>query len=349
MKKKLLLIVLSIMVVLAFTACGGGSSSDEGSGGGAAAGQTFELKLADVYPEDHADTIACRAAVEEIEEKTGGAVKIKVYPANQLGDASQVYEEIRKGTIDMMLGTLPTTFDSRMEMLTIPYLVTNYDQAKKTFLEGSYFYDQLNTIQNELDVELINIFMDGFMGVGATKPLEDPMDFTKKHKELIRVPAMDSYIWTAQGMGYNTTTIPYADLYSALQTGVADGWIGGSAYVNYESFGDIIKSFCESNYIMELIPIVMNKGTFDSMPEEYQTIIKEAFATQAVKVADDREALDAQAIKDLEKNGAEIYTPSQDELDAMSKHFQEDIWPKYKDVLGEELLNGIMESVQANS
>ena len=344
MMKNILLIMLSVILVFTFAACGGGSSDD--GGGGEEPAQTFELKLADVYPEDHADTIACRAAVEEIEEKTGGAVKIKVYPANQLGDASQVYEEIRKGTIDMMLGTLPTTFDSRMEMLTIPYLVTNYDQAKATFLGGSYFYDQLSQIQNELGVELINIFMDGFMGVGATKPLEDPMDFTKSHKELIRVPAMDSYIWTAQGMGYNTTTIPYADLYSALQTGVADGWIGGSAYVNYESFGDIIKSFCESNYIMELIPIVMNKDLYDSMPEEYQTIIKEAFATQAVKVADDREALDAQAIKDLEANGAEIYTPTQEELDAMSKHFQEDIWPKYVDVLGEELLNGIMDSVK---
>lgn len=341
--KKVLVIVLSIMLILSFTACGGGSSE---GGGGDGAEQTFELKLAGVYPEDHADTIACRAAVEEIEEKTGGAVKIKVYPANQLGDASQVYEEIRKGTIDMMLGTLPTTFDSRMEMLTIPYLVTNYDQAKATFLEGSYFYDQMNQIQTELGVELVTIFMDGFMGVGATKPLEDPMNFNMSHKELIRVPAMDSYIWTAQGMGYNTTTIPYADLYSALQTGVADGWIGGSAYVNYESFGDIIKSFCESNYIMELVPIVMNKDLFDSMPEEYQTIIKEAFGAQAIKVADDREALDAQALKDLEANGAEIYTPTQEELDAMSKHFQEDIWPKYVDVLGEELLNGIMESVQ---
>ena len=336
--------MLSVILVFTFAACGGGSS--DGGGGGDEAEQTFELRLADVYPEDHADTVACQAAVDEIEEKTGGAVKIKIYPANQLGDASQVYEEIRKGTIDMMLGTLPTTFDSRMEMLTIPYLVTNYDQAKATFLEGSYFYDQMNQIQNELGVELINIFMDGFMGVGATKPLDSPMDFTQSHKELIRVPAMDSYIWTAQGMGYNTTTIPYADLYSALQTGVADGWIGGSAYVNYESFGDIIKSFCESNYIMELVPIVMNKDLFASMPEEYQTIIKEAFATQAIKVADDREALDAQAIKDLEANGAEIYTPSQEELDAMAKHFQEDVWPKYKDVLGEELLNGIMESVQ---
>lgn len=347
MKKKLLLIALSILVVLAFTACGGSSDSGGGSAGGEE-GKTYELKLAGVYPEDHADSVAALAAIKEIEEKTNGAVKIKYYPANQLGDAGQVYEEVRKGTVDMLLGTLPTTFDSRMEMLTIPYLVTNYDQAKKTFLEGSYFYDQMNQIQNELDVELINIFMDGFMGIGATKSIDNPMKVGEKHKELIRVPAMDSYIWTAQGMGYNTTTIPYADLYSALQTGVADGWVGGSAYVNYESFGDIIKFFCESNYIMELIPIVMNKDLYDEMPEEYQTIIKEAFATQAVKVADDREALDAQAIKDLEKNGAEIYTPSQEELDAMTKYFQENVWPKYKDVLGEELLNGIMDSVKEN-
>ena len=84
MMKKILLIMLSVILVFTFAACGGDSSG----GGGDEPAQTFELKLADVYPEDHADTIACRAAVEEIEEKTGGAVKIKVYPANQLGDAA---------------------------------------------------------------------------------------------------------------------------------------------------------------------------------------------------------------------------------------------------------------------
>lgn len=71
MKKKILLIMLSVILVFTFSACGGGTS--DGGGGGDEPAQTFELKLADVYPEDHADTIACRAAVEEIEEKTGGA------------------------------------------------------------------------------------------------------------------------------------------------------------------------------------------------------------------------------------------------------------------------------------
>lgn len=342
--KKLLCVAMAVCVIFAFTACGGSDSKNSD----AKEGKTYNLKLSTSYPKDHADTKATQKAVDEIEKKTDGKVKIKIYPSNQLGDYAQVYEEVMKGTIDMMVATVPTNYDKKLEMLTIPYLTTNYAQAKKTFLEGSYFYDQLNKIQNNLGVELINVYLDGYMGIGATKKIDNPMGVGVKHKQLLRVPAMDSYIWTAKGMGYNTTTISYADLYSALQTGVADGWIGGSAYVNYESFRDVIKYYCDNKYIMELVPITMNKKLFDGMPEEYQKVIKDAFQTQAKNAADEREDLDAKAMKDMKKKGITVYEPTTGEMNKMSSYFQKNVLPKYKKVLGEDMLNKLIENANKN-
>lgn len=339
MRRRLLcLLCVMLMVTAVLSGCGGGGGDSE---------KTYNFKLSIQYPEDHNDTKSVMRACEAIKEKTNGAVNIKVYPSNQLGDYTQVYEEVMKGTIDMATLTVPTQYDARLEMLTIPYLVTNYEEAKKVFAEGSHFYTQLEGIQQSLGVHTLNIYLDGFMGIGATKPIENVMDFSNAHTQLLRVPAMDSYIWTAKAMGFNTTTIPYADLYSALQTGVADGWIGGSAYVNYTSFRDVLKYFADNRYIHELIVTVINADTFKGLPEEYQQIIADTFAEEAVVVADQREELDAQAMKDMKDMGIEIYVPSQEELDAMAAMFRETVWPKYKDILGEDLLNGLIEEAQS--
>lgn len=336
-RKVLCMLCAALLLTGVLSGCGG-------SGGDAA--ETYNFKLSIQYPEDHNDTKSVMRACEAIKEKTDGAVNIKVYPSNQLGDYTQVYEEVMKGTIDMATLTVPTQYDSRLEMLTIPYLITNYDEAKETFSQGSEFFAQLEEIQQGLGVHTLNIYLDGFMGIGATKPIANVMDFSKAHTELLRVPAMDSFIWTAKAMGFNTTTIPYADLYSALQTGVADGWIGGSAYVNYTGFRDVLKYFADNRYIHELIVTVINAETFEGLPEEYQKTISEEFAAEALTVADQREELDSQAMKDMEALGIEIYQPTQEELDATAAMFREKVWPKYKDVLGEELLNSLIKGAQ---
>ena len=333
--KKLLTVLLALVMVFTFAACGSESTGDDA----AAPAETYELMCASIYPVEHIDCTTLQAAFDNIEAKTNGGVKITLYPSNQLGDYTQVYEEIMKGTIDMGAITVPTNFDQRLEMLTLPFITSSYDDAKVKFASGSAFFDACNEIQNELGVEMLGIFIEGYMGIGATKHIDNPMTVGTTHNELLRVPAMDSYIWTAQGMGYNTTTIAYADLYAALQTGVCDGWIGGSAYVNYESFRDVIKYYAETKYICELVPVVINKDLIDGMPAEYSQAIREEMAAAAITIADARDALDKQAIIDMGDMGIEIYECSEEEITAMSDYFKENVWPQYTDLLGEELLD----------
>jgi len=51
-----------------------------------------------------------------------GRITVKIYPANQLGDYTQVFEELRRGTIDMAQITVPSQFDTRLEVVYLHYL-----------------------------------------------------------------------------------------------------------------------------------------------------------------------------------------------------------------------------------
>jgi hypothetical protein len=89
----------------------------------------------------------------------------------------------------------------------------------------------------------MGIVPEGFVGVALTKPAEHLFEAGVEKGVLIRVPPIDTFNAGAHAMGFRGTTIAYADLYPALQTGVADGWIGGTAALNYFGFRDIIKEF----------------------------------------------------------------------------------------------------------
>lgn len=343
MKKLLAVILIAMLSMFAFAGCGNSDSEGGTDAGSADTGKTYNFKIAAQESEEHNDVKSLKRAAEAIAEQTDGHINISIYPSNQLGDYTQVYDEVMAGTIDMACITIPTTYDSRLEMLTIPYLATNYEEAINTFLPGSEFFDQLTDIQLENGVQTLGVYIDGYMGLGATKSIDNVMDYNNSHGGiLMRCPSVDSYIWTAKAMNYATTTIPYSDLYSALQTGVADGWLGGSAYVNYLNFRDVIKYFCDSRYMVELIGVVMNADTWNSLPEEYQEVITNVFKEECIAVANAREELDNKAMEDMAAMGIEIYVPTDEELNNMRDHFKESVWPRYKDVIGDELYNMLL-------
>ena len=354
--KKIVVLALSVAIVAMFTACGGSSSGGSaassgsasasaasGSASAAADGQTYELRLATMYPAEHEMTVSVQAACDKIEEETGGAVKIQIYPSDQLGDYTAVYEEIMKGTIDMGVETIVTTYDPTLEMLTIPYLASSYQEAKDVFCNpDSYFYQTVKEHQEALGVETLGIYISGSMGIGASKHLDNVMDPNTAKSDLIRCPSMDSYLWTAEGFGFKTVTVPYSELYTALQTGVCDGWVGGGAYVNYISFRDVLKYFADARYLYEQVVCTINKDLFDGMPAEYQEIIQNAITESTYSFTDQMEDLDTQAMKDMSDMGIEIYSPTEEEYDTMKTYFKENVWPKYENTLDKAVYDSLL-------
>lgn len=345
-KKNICLMTAAALMLTLLAGCGGGTTEPAEEGGEAAAeGQTYNLRLATLYPAEHELTVSAQAACDKIAEETGGAVNIQIYPSDQLGDYTAVYEEVMKGTIDMTINTMVTTYDANLEMLTIPYLASSYAEAKEIFCNpDSYFFQTVKAHQEALNIETLGIYISGAMGIGASKHLDNVMDPTASKTALIRCPSMDSYLWTAEGFGFPTVTIAYSELYSSLQTGVCDGWVGGGAYVNYVSFRDVLDYFCDAQYLYENIVCIMNKDLFDGMPAEYQEIIQNAFTESTYSFTDQMEALDNQAMEDMAAMGIEIYKPTEDEYATMKTYFNENIWPKYENTLDADIYNSLLEN-----
>ena len=95
-------------------------------------------------------------------EKTNGDIVIDVVPDGLLGDYTTNFEDLSLGALEMQANTVSTNYDPRLVMTRIPYVASTYDEVMTSMCEGSFFYDQLNIVMNDLGVELISNWPAGF-------------------------------------------------------------------------------------------------------------------------------------------------------------------------------------------
>lgn len=337
MKRLLAVITVIVMVTGIFTGCGGSGGDGQ---------ETYNLRLASSYATTHPAHAALERICDKLKEESGGAINITIYPSNQLGDYTLTYEELMRGSIDMALIGIPSEYDPKLEMNFIPYMLTRYDQMEEAFGPDSYFLSEYKKVHENLGVKLLGIYAEGFIGMGFRDLPANYADAAAQKGKQVRCPAIEVYNLIMEDMGYSATTIAYSDLYTALQTGVVDGWIGGTPQLNYTSFKDVIKYYVAYNTFVEATGFMMSLDVYNGMPEEYQKMIDEAFMEEAVHSYKVAEELDKEAMNNLKDYGVEVIELTDEQMQAYIDLAQTKTWPKLYDNIGEETLKQLVEAVK---
>jgi TRAP-type C4-dicarboxylate transport system substrate-binding protein len=202
------------------------------------------------------------------------------------------------------------------------------------------FYSQET---EKLGSKMLNVIGDGFMGYGSTKPIDPKAiyDFSLKKNIQVRVPPMDLFVILVSDMGLNPTAVAYAEVYSALQTGIVDGWVGGNPESNFLAFKDVIKVYAHLQYGYEIKTTIMNVKKFDALPEEYQKIFLDEFHAVSVEHLRKKETADKGYIDKLKEAGISVYIPEAGELSRMAAYIRERSWPRFYNLYGEDVIKAI--------
>ncbi len=357
MKKIMALILdLSLVCIILLTGCGSNSISSNAntnvSSAGSDDGKYYEWSLSCEYSADNHQTIALQDAADKIAKQTDGHIKITVYPNMALGDYTVVYGQVMTGDIEIAACPISTQYDPRADVMVLPYLSSSFEEFETNYFEGSYMWDLYNDITSQKGVKLLGFFNSGFMGLGAKKVDEEDFayltDGSIAKTSLMRCPGSTVYSETMAAMGYKTTTIPYSDLYAALQSGLCDGWLGGSGLVNYDGFRDVIKYFIDCKCINESIPVMMNAELFNSLNKDYQEIITDVFAQMQRRVNSERREQEAKALVDMKNYGITVIEPTEEQLDILQDNIRKAVWPKMAETLGQDVITKVCEVYNVN-
>ncbi|WP_231514981.1 TRAP transporter substrate-binding protein [Oceanobacillus salinisoli] len=338
MKKKaisLLMLMLFLGVILA--ACSGGGESDttddtgenntEGSEGAEENVETVTLRLAENHPEDYPTTIGDKEFARLVEEKTDGRYAIEVYSGGQLGEESEVLEQVQLGTIELArVNAIPLTqFSDQIGVLSMPYLFED-EEAKWEKLNGEVGQQLLETLDGS-GLKGLAFYDSGERSFyNSERPVATPEDMSGLQ---IRVQSSDLAIAIVESLGAEATPMEYGEVYSALQTGVIDG--AENNFPSYYTAGhyEVAPYFTVNGYQGTPEVLLASQGLWDELSDEDKQAFTEA-ARESVAVQ--REAwaeLTEEAREAVVEAGSELT-----EVDDISE-WRDAVQPVY-DQFGEE-------------
>lgn len=301
------------------------------------------LRMAGQSPMEHASTKHMFKLKEIVEKDSNGSIELKLYPANQLGDYTQVYEELMRGSLDFALISISPKFNTKFQIDGIPFLILNYSDVGKYTARDGVFFKSMASFAAENKVKLLGFHFDGFMGLGTAKELKDPLDPMVDQGALIRIPNKETSKMFMTSLGYKTVSVPYAELFTALQTGVADGWWGGTANLNYFGFRDVIKYYYDLKLGLEQEYFLMSERAWGKLSNEQKVVLQNAVGEIEKASAEQCAKEDAEFMKKLEDYGVKVFRYTPEQTSPLVSFMKTQVWTKYGDYVGQDLVDSLIE------
>ena len=315
MKKRLFSMILGLAAAVSVSAM-------------AVSAADYEMIVGHAQPEGNPRYVSMEKFAADVEEKTDGAVHVTVYGNGQLGTEKEMLEQVVNGVVQGMRGG-QFDFSPRLLMFTAPFLTQNRAQVT-ALLQSDLAKKVCAEAEDTTGTVIINLCDAGGYRQFSNNnhPITKPDDL-KGLK--MRTNGMKTIDMTFQAMGASTVSVPYADLYMGLKTGVADGQENPWVNVVGMKFYEVQKYFTAVNYQFHPDPFYVNAAWWNSLPEEYQTIISEC-AAEMGEYNDQLIDENSEAAKEeIIASGAVVYEPTEEELQA----FKDAAQPVYDQMIEE--------------
>jgi len=236
-------------------------------------------KLSGIQPLDHPSSFAEKYFAEQVALLTNGAVKVENYHNTQLGDAVANVQSVRNGTIGFTVVSASNLNQvlPAMDMFSLPFL----------FKSEAHFWWFLAQPQSEALVKALEdkglkkvAYIDsGSRNFFTQKPVKSPADL-KGQK--IRVMASPVMVKTMEAMGATGVPVAWAELYTALQTGVVDGAENNHPSVVAKKFYEVSKYYTLDEHMRIPDLLVVSMKLYNQLNDQQkQAVVLAGQLTQA--------------------------------------------------------------------
>lgn len=262
----------------------------------------FDLKMANNMPLAHPTNVRLAEAVKAIQEKTEGRVKLSVFPQSQLGADTDVLGQLRSGGVDFfhLSPLILSTFVSNASISGIGFAFKDYDSVWKA-MDGELGAYVRAEIEGKGLFAFEKIWDNGFRQISSsTKPIAVPADLENFK---IRVPV--SPMWTSMfsAFGAATTSINFAETYTALQTGIVDGQENPLQILSDFKLWEVQKYVSMTNHMWDGFWLLANGRMWRGLPDDVKEIMTQVFNDEAILQRQDIASINVSLRGELEGNG----------------------------------------------
>ncbi|GHS96676.1 transporter [Synergistales bacterium] len=282
---------------------------------------------------------------EVLAEKSGGAMKVNVYPSSQVGSEREMQEGCQLGTLDMSIGSTATlaNFDKSWQIFDIPFAIQDYEEVYNSF-HSEYARKRLD------DLARLNIKGLGFMDGGFTEilnskhVLKTPSDLKGMN---IRCMEATGYITSLKAFGANPVQSATSEIYSMLQNGAVDGTCNPVATMFTFSLYENAKYLSVMHTWHTPAVIVMSMKTWNSLDTRQQQWVLEAAAIAENYSSEVRKEMEDGWIAKIKESGVTVTAYTPEERQIWIDYAKENLYPQLiPSVISQEEWNAYLASAK---
>lgn len=294
------------------------------SGGSGPAAADTTLKLAHASTVESLVNQAVVRFAAEVAAETKGSVKVQNFPNGQLGDEGPISEGVGSGSIDIGLGGIIEAVDPRLGVVTLPFLFKD-NKAVHAFLDGPEG-QKLLLLGQDRGYKLLGALDSGFRDFASNaKPIVKPEDLRGMK---IRTPPIPVILETMKAFGALPQSIPFGQVYTALQSKVVDGAEPELRDYADEKWYESARYLTLSNYVWTANWWYMNKKKYDGLGAAERAGVDKAVADTTRWYRDNLDRVYAETVSMLKSKGVVVTaidnTPFQSMADPVYQHFSQE-------------------------
>lgn len=210
-----------------------------------------------------------------VSDKSGGELKIQVFPNSALGDNTAMMEQLQFGSLDMMAPSVAALsgFTPSTAIFDLPYLFKN-EAAAEEVLDGP-LGDNVGKALEPQGFYLLGWMTQSWRHLTCNKEVTKPADVAG-----IKIRTMDSKYHMAHFNTLGASAIPMAmsELYTALQQGTIDAQENPYTNIVNSRFYEVQKYVVETGHIYDACPLIISTITWKRLDDNQKKIIQEAAA-----------------------------------------------------------------------
>ena len=277
-----------------------------------------------------------------VEARSGGRIAVEVYTGGQLGDHLAASEMVQSGSLEAVIGTgVMANFFPEFEVLYIPYLFKSEEIAWDFLDNSEYWADFKRRFREDTGMILLAMGQNGTRHfTHAGKNLTSPEDLKG---ERIRVMTSPIFVEMMQAFDADPVPIPWAELYTSLQTGVVSGQENPISVIATNSLYEVQDYITLDGHLWSEDYFILNELFYDSLPADLQQIVRAA-ARQAEVVSRGIETIHSQGpgLRRLQEVGMNIYVPTTAEKQAFADIAQPPVIEYLRERVGAETIDRLL-------
>lgn len=339
MRKKYSLFVFLLMLVLVLSAC---SESDSASGDAGSDGITkMTLKFSHVVAENTPKHQGALAMKEYIEKESDGKIKVEIYPNSSLFGDQDEYQNLVANNIQFIAPDL-TKFvgnNPQFNMPALPFLFTTDEQAEE-FWDGEKGEEILSSLTKDGVLGLSMWPNGGKHLTNDKKPITKPEDLEGLKFRTQGGQLLESIYKT---LGAGSESIPFGELYTALDQGVVDGQENTFSNIESKKFHEVQKYMTVMNHTRVDYAIFTNTKFWDSMNDETRELVEAGIAAGTKVARDEAKNLNDQAFQKIKDSGVIEITELTAEQIEEFRNVLAPVYDEYRDIIGADVIDAALE------